>query len=278
MVGGLAVLTGLVLALLLIVCANISGLLLADASVRRREMAIRQALGASRLRLIRQVVVESLGLGLVGGCLGVARGVGSDAIRGAAVAGPPPARAARFGVRLATARCRAGRLIERRPRGGFPSGAVRNPAQARSRQIPADAVAQRPDGDAGRRRRFPLDRCRGIRARHRGCVRESPSATTRTIIVLVTVDLEAAGYSEDRGRGYLRQAFEQVPTAAVSEAPFPVSPGAVTPWRNRRRVSAPGGRGHGGEQRTASVPGYLRSDGSAFRPGSRPSSPGNETR
>ena len=42
--------------LLLIVCANISGLLLADASVRRREMSIRQALGASRLRLIRQVV------------------------------------------------------------------------------------------------------------------------------------------------------------------------------------------------------------------------------
>ena len=71
-VGGLAVLTGLVVTLLLIVCANISGLLLADASVRRREMSIRQALGASRLRLIRQVVVESLGLGLVGGCLGVA--------------------------------------------------------------------------------------------------------------------------------------------------------------------------------------------------------------
>ena len=71
-VGGLAVLIGLVVTLLLIVCANISGLLLADASVRRREMSIRQALGASRLRLIRQVVVESLGLGLVGGCLGVA--------------------------------------------------------------------------------------------------------------------------------------------------------------------------------------------------------------
>ena len=67
-VGALAVLTGLVVTLLLIVCANISGLLLADASVRRREMSIRQALGASRLRLIRQVVVESLGLGLVGGC------------------------------------------------------------------------------------------------------------------------------------------------------------------------------------------------------------------
>ena len=70
--GPLAVLTGLVGTLLLVVCANISGLLLADASVRRREMSIRQALGASRSRLIRQVAVESLGLGLVAGGLGVA--------------------------------------------------------------------------------------------------------------------------------------------------------------------------------------------------------------
>ena len=70
--GPLAVLTGLVGTLLLIVCANISGLLLADASVRRREMSIRRALGASRFRLVRQVAVESLGLGLVAGGLGVA--------------------------------------------------------------------------------------------------------------------------------------------------------------------------------------------------------------
>ena len=39
-------------------------------------------------------------------------------------------------------------------------------------------------------------------------------------LVLVAVDLETAGYSEDRGRAYLRQALEQVPTAEVSEFPF----------------------------------------------------------
>ena len=39
-------------------------------------------------------------------------------------------------------------------------------------------------------------------------------------LALVTVDLEAAGYSEDRGRAYLRRVFEEVPAAEASRAPF----------------------------------------------------------
>jgi len=76
----LVVLAGAVALLMLLVCANLSNLLLARASARQKEMAIRTALGAGRGRLVRQMLIESIVLASAGAAFGLALAIGGTTL------------------------------------------------------------------------------------------------------------------------------------------------------------------------------------------------------
>ena len=86
----LLILSGASILVLLVACANIAGLLLAQSATRTSEMAVRSVMGAGRSRLFRQLLAENIALAVPGGLLGIA--AGQWMVRGLVASMPPAQR------------------------------------------------------------------------------------------------------------------------------------------------------------------------------------------
>ena len=196
---GLWVLLGLVALVLLIACANIANLMLSRGATRRREFAVRAAVGAGRGRLVRQLLTESVVLSAMGGAAGIALAHwGTQALIAQAPAGAAP-RLDNVGIDLTV----LGFTLALAVLAGVAFGLA--PAiQARRR----DVVGALKDGGRGTDDGATAGRLRGMLVAGQValalCLLIAAGLTVRSFVTLLSVD---PGFSPDG----LTTAFVRIP-------------------------------------------------------------------
>ena len=242
----LLVLMGMVGLVLLIACGNVANLLMARATARQKEVAIRLSLGASRGRLIRQLLVESLLLSLLGAVAGVvfANWTGDLLLRALPFEGASQALSAdpdlRVGVFTLVISLLTGLLF-----GLAPALQLTRPAVASTLKDEAAAVI----GGSGARLRRGLVVAQvalsllllvgaGLFARSLHNLRQQEPGFTADRLLVFSVDPPLAGYDRDRVRDFaqrLQQGLQAVPgVTAAAPALSPIMSDSV--WRSTIKV------------------------------------------
>jgi predicted permease len=213
---GAALAFGVVGLVLLIACANVANMLLARASARRREVGIRLALGASRSRLVRQLMTESLVLALLGGAAGLLLAYWTSDLL---LAFRPP-----IPYTLALDVAPDGSVLAFTLAATLATVVVFGLAPALAASRPELVPALRGDAGARVRRRIAgrtlvagqmalslaVLAAAGLFFRSLVNARGIDPGFDRTNVLLASYDLSLLGYGEDRGRAFHRAVVERV--------------------------------------------------------------------
>lgn len=219
-------LLGAVAAMLLIACVNLANLALARASGRAQEMAVRRSLGANSIRIVRQMLTESILLSIVGGALGVALAyAGFEAIIALLPPGQPRVHIVAINGRVLAAAAMVsiatGVLFGLMP--ALQAAAGRTAAMLRSARVTGDAAP------AGQRRALLIAEVAlavvlvtgaGLMLRTMGNLLSIDTGMTRDQVVTATVQLPDR-YDAPRRRVFVSQVIERLQgTGAVTAAAF----------------------------------------------------------
>lgn len=249
----LGVLLAIVATVLLLACSNVANLLLARASARRREIAVRVSLGATRAQIVRQLLAESLLLSLAAGALGLGLAVVAMRLIGSLQSPLPVSLALGLGLDPSVLFFTLALSIGT----GLLFGLM--PALGAARVAPMEALHQRAPGSMaarlGLRNALVVGQvagsvlllvCTGLFLRSLLNAEAIDPGFSPHNVALFSVDLESSGYDETRGRLLFEQMRERLAALPGVES---------VSLAGRLPLSFGGGR------RSLDVPGYVQGRG-----------------